>query len=82
MTQLVQLSVRVKEYENGNPYIMLEQQAPPGAQVADAMKPFAFDLKPGTSCDQADALVAAMRAIVTHVHFEETPVIEEQRAAA
>ncbi len=31
MTQLVELCVRVKEYENGNPYIMLEQRGMPGA---------------------------------------------------
>lgn len=82
MTQLVKLSVRVKEYENGNPYIMLEQQTLPGTGAAEAMKPFAFDLKPGTTCEQADAVAEAMREIITHVHFEETPVVEEQREAA
>ena len=74
MTQLIELTVRVKEYENGNPYVMLEQQGQPGAGTADDMKPFAFDLKPGTSCEEAEALVAEMRRIVTHVHFEEAPV--------
>ena len=72
----------MKEYENGNPYIMLERQAAPNTSAADAMKPFAFDLRPGTTCAEADAVAEAMRKIITHVHFEETPVIEEQRAAA
>lgn len=74
MTQLIELCVRVKEYDNGNPYIMLEQQALPGAGAAEAMKPFAFDLKPGTSCEEAGKLVEAMRCLITHVHFEEAPI--------
>ena len=75
MTQLVELCVRVKEYENGNPYIMLEQQGMPGAPAADTMKPFAFDLKPGIPTAEVEALVAEMRRVITHVHFEETPVV-------
>ncbi|MBE7199999.1 MAG: hypothetical protein INR70_19635 [Parafilimonas terrae] len=75
MTQLVELCVRVKEYENGNPYILLEQQALPGTGPADAMKPFAFDLKPGIPTAEVEALVAEMRRVITHVHFEETPVV-------
>ena len=51
MTQLVQLSFRVKEYENGNPYIMLEQRGLPG-EAAAGLKPFAFDLRPGTTCEK------------------------------
>lgn len=82
MTQLVQLSFRVKEYENGNPYIMLEQRGLPGQVAAEAMKPFAFDLRPGTTCEQADGLVQAMRLIITHVHFEATPVVVQQEEAA
>ena len=74
MTQLVELCVRVKEYENGNPYIMLEQQAGPGATATNAMQPFAFDLKPGIPVAEVEALVAEMRRIVTHVHFEQAPI--------
>ncbi|WP_267427962.1 hypothetical protein [Methylobacterium sp. GC_Met_2] len=75
MAELIELSVRVKEYENGNPYIMLEQRAPVGAGAADAMRPFAFDLKPGTTCEEANEVVQAMRRIITHAHFEETPIV-------
>ena len=75
MTQLVELCVRVKEYENGNPYILLEQQGLPGAGAADAMKPFAFDLKPGIPVSEVEALVAEMRRVITHVHFEAPPVV-------
>ncbi len=38
------------------------------------MKPFAFDLKPGIPTSEVEALVAEMRRVITHVHFEETPV--------
>lgn len=82
MTQLINLSLRVKEYENGNPYIMLEQRGAPNADAAEAMKPFAFDLKPGTTCEQANGLVQAMRLIITHVHFEEMPLVKEHQDAA
>lgn len=64
----------MKEYENGNPHILLEQRGQPDAGAVDDMKPFAFDLKPETSCEEAEALVAEMRRIVTHVQFEEVPV--------
>ncbi|MCJ2054221.1 hypothetical protein [Methylobacterium sp. J-070] len=70
MAELIRTSIRVKEYENGNPYIMLEQHAPPEGGAAEAMRPFAFDLKPGTTCEQANEVVQAMRSIITHVHFE------------
>lgn len=39
------------------------------------MKPFAFDLKPGIPTAEVEALVAEMRRVITHVHFEETPVV-------
>ncbi|TXM95082.1 hypothetical protein [Methylobacterium sp. WL116] len=74
MTQLIDLCVRVKEYENGNPYILLEQQGTPGTGAADAMKPFAFDLRPGIPMAEVEALVAEMRRVITHVHFEEAPI--------
>ena len=82
MTQLVQMSLRVKEYDNGNPYIMVEQRGLPGEGAAETMKPFAFDLRPGTTCEQADGLVQAMRLIITHVHFEAMPVVNDEKAAA
>lgn len=74
MTQLIEPCVRVKEYANGNPYILLEQQGVPGAAAADTMKPFAFDLKPGIPTAEVEALVAEMKRVITHVHFEAAPV--------
>ena len=68
--QQINIGIRVKEYENGEPFLLVEQKAPPNGGAADDLKPFAFDLKPGTSCAEADALAQSMRCLVTHVHFE------------
>ena len=47
--------MRVKEYDKGTPYILLEQQAFPGQGAADAMRPFVFDLKPGIPVAEVEA---------------------------
>ena len=64
------VTVRVKEYENGEPYLLIEQKVLPGESAPEDLKPFAFDLKLGTSCAEADTLAQTMRCLITHVHYE------------
>ena len=44
------------------------------AGPAKAMWRFAFDLKPGIRTAEFEALVAKMKRVITHVHFEGPPV--------
>jgi hypothetical protein len=66
MTRRIEIDFKVREYENGEPFILMEEIMCPKPVPELEGKTITFDLAPGCTADEARHLEEHMRRIITH----------------